>query len=247
MPKGKDWGELEFNKDDKSYEADLSNWTLLENRTDEDEFDGKKGKQKAGWDNYLTTKIQEQIEDLKMMWGSRTELTFDMGLKLLELSGLLSGNFKRTVNECMPFSYSTAISYMNVAEKFDSAEEAALFDSKVMYAMTTSQFPAQVRDEMIFRAKEGEVITIDEVREARDKEKKRRETASEIDDNSEVIEFEKSPCTEMMEHIKESLKGIISEVENIPWPDELSITEESHKIAIWTLLEKLADVFEPED
>lgn len=250
MDRGKDWGELEFNEDDTFYEEMLSDLALLENESEEvveGEVDEEKGEQKIWLASNLKTRIRQIEEDLMGMWRSKVELAFEMGLKLHDFKGALSGGFKKAVNERLPFSYSTAISYMNVAERFKSAEEAALFDSKVMYAMATSQFPWRVRDEMVSKAKDGEIVTIEEVREARDEYKERREAASGIDDDTEVIEFKKTQCVEMMEHVKDSLEGIVSEVESTPWPEELSITEKGHQYTIWTLLERLAEVFEPED
>ncbi|BDQ38753.1 hypothetical protein SYK_31130 [Pseudodesulfovibrio nedwellii] len=238
MNRGTQWGKLEFNESDEYYEAMLPDYQLLEKWDEEHEGGGQV------W-SFSLRQLTQQIEDeLMSMWKSKVELVYDIGLKLHQFRSVLSYRFEESVNERLPFSYSTACNYINVFKRFDSAQDAALFDSKVMYAMATKNFPYEVRKDMISRAKKGEVVTLEEVRDARDAV--RREAASGMNEESNPIEPNKTPYMDLAERIKSSLEDIVSEVEEFSFPDALSENEEWSQLAVWSLLEELGKVFEPD-
>lgn len=242
MGRGKQWNELELGGSDAHYEAMLNDFQFFENWETEQEAQAAEW---GGWSYSLKDRIQQLKDELESMWKSKIELTYDMGWRLIALRSVLKWKFKDTVEECLPFSFSTACNYINVASRFDSAADAALFDSKVMYAMATKTFPYKVRKDMILRAKKGEVITLEEARNARDQAK--REAACGADEESTPIDFEKTPYMEMADKVKATLEGIISEVEAFAVPADLSTNEKWRRDAVWVLLDKLVNIFDPDD
>lgn len=248
MSRGTQWDSLEFNGSDEYYEAMLPDFQSLETWGEDEQDDVKDQNEEdewRGWDLNLKERTQQLINDLMSMYGSKVEQVYNMGWKLHDLRGVTSCNFEETVEESLPFSYSTACNYMNVALRFNSAADAALFDSKVMYAMATKSFPERVRRNMISRAKEGNTVTLKEVCDARDQV--RREAACWAGEDSGPIEFEKTPYMELLERIRASLEDITAEVEEFPLPEELSKIERFRKADVWILLDELVKIFDPDD
>jgi len=128
MNRGTQWGKLQFNGSDEYYEAMLPDFQLFEEWDEEGRGEWRIGALSL---SQLAKVIEEE---LMSMWMSKVELVHEIGQKLYEFRSVLSGHFEKTVEERLPFSYSTACNYINVFKRFDSAQDAALFDSKVMYA-----------------------------------------------------------------------------------------------------------------
>jgi len=239
------WDDLNFSESDEFYEAMLPDFHLLDSDSiiHEEELDEPIVKEKVKLTG-INSRVQEIEESLRKMWKSKIEFAFKIGLGLVDLRAILRGDFKRTVIERLPFSYSTAANYINVAETFRSAEEAALFDSKVMYAMATKTFPSKLRQEMIAAARKGKIYTIEEVRETRE-ELKRREAELLDEGDAKPITFSKSEYVEFTERVIGVLEDIVSEIGTISCPEEPTRTEKWNQHIVWDLVEKIAEAFKP--
>lgn len=193
MSKGKDWSDLTFEEEKESKE-----WILLDSDL-------------------------KQIEQrLSVLWSSKVECVFEIGLELVKYKEIVKREFKQYVIDRLPFSYSTATAYKNVAQAFASPEEAALFDSKTMYALASSQFPAELRADFIARAKKGEKFCVDEVRSARESHAEEHGGGK----KKKVVEdrdiYAPTPLPSeivAVYRVERALEEVVQQVQIFPWPE----------------------------
>lgn len=162
------------------------------------------------------------------------------------------GEFQKTIDEYFSFSYSTANDYGNVARNIKSAEIAALFEAKALYALARPNFPAELREEIIDRALGGVKFTyqaiVFERRFAQDSP-----ASKDVSDESWAFNVDQSYDDDdddssyqlALQDIWQSLTTIVGEVKDMDWPEEPTKEDCKWIDSIFRLLRKLSREFLP--
>lgn len=203
----------------------------------------KKGKRRGrftGMDSPVTILEREIVS----LWKSKVENVWEIGKRLILLKDRLDvghkktkRDFKRTVEQKLPFSYSTAISYKNVAERFESPEDAALFDSKAMYALASSKYPPDLREFIIEDARKGRPYTLKDIKCAREFDGI-QEAASQEEVDPESIS--QSEVEQAVVRVKLALLEAVNITKAIQWEEEPSPAVIKKMDEIKPIIEKLA-------
>lgn len=231
------WTDLELNKSDEYYEEQLPYFQLLENRDEEDKPD------KQGWAT-IESEVRLIEQEIRSLWKVKVKSVFEIGVKLLELKKHMDrGEYKRTIKVNLPFSYSSAMNYRNVAEHFDSAEDAALFDSRTLYEIAKSKVTPELREVIINDAKQGGKWDVRKVKEAAGTMNLVEKHAAEDKGTTSCSEFNASPFQNTVQSVKNMVSVAVLLTKGMEWPEEL--TSEDHKVldSILSEVKELAQFF----
>ncbi|GAB7023806.1 hypothetical protein [Salidesulfovibrio brasiliensis] len=218
---------------------------------------------KENWDDLESLKVKaggwklEEPEYVKLrreivsLSGKKAECIIDIGIRLNKMKKLVShGEFQATIDEFFPFSYSTANDYGNVARNIKSAEIAALFEAKALYALARPNFPAELREEIIDKALGGEKFTYQEIvfkRQCAQDSPEPKEVSDESWEPNLDQSYEDDGLSYQLgiQDIWQSLTTIVGEVKDLDWPEEPTKEDYDWIDSIFRLLRKLSREFGP--
>lgn len=116
-------------------------------------------------------KVADVAEQVRKLWKMKQKSVYKIGHYLLIVkSKLVHGEFQTWIKKEFPFSYSTANSYMNVANAFDSSSGLECFSTRVLNALASPKISLELRQKFVAAAKKGKKWTVQDVRAAAKKQ-----------------------------------------------------------------------------
>ncbi|MCJ2164694.1 MULTISPECIES: hypothetical protein [unclassified Pseudodesulfovibrio] len=121
----------------------------------------KKGRSKKQETKHRLLQLADRINEA---WQRRAEDLLEMG-KLLNKAKPLQKikGFKQWVKDKLPFSYSSARNYMNIANAFESPDEVKQFSVRSLVLMSKRDFPKGLRHDIVESAKMGEEWDVERI------------------------------------------------------------------------------------